>query len=197
MASGGEREIEMLRVHWGSNAIWVAGCDDVFLLSNNVCEWDRVGHNAFILSHDKFRARETKKALNEFLFAVCGTCASASARQSGAQCCAREGLNSFCGRASPVPKEKRKTKRTSAGPLSEHNSAFDIRAVRERIEGDRAKDEEATRLKHSLRPSVARRGGEAGPAASPGPAPLPPRGEARCDGVSFTLWHKVNDTPSH
>ena len=125
------------------------------------------------------RARETKKALNEFLFAVCGTCASASARQSGAQCCAREGLNSFCGRASPVPKEKRKTKKTSAGPLSEHNSAFDIRAVRERIEGDRAKDEEATRLKHSLRPSVARRGGEAGPAASPGPAPLPPRGEAR------------------
>ena len=46
----------------------------------------------------------------------------------------------------------------SAGPLSEHNSAFDIRAVRERIEGDRA-NEEATRLMHSLRPSVAR-GGE-------------------------------------
>ena len=66
----------------------------------------------------------------------------------------------------------------SADPLSEHNSAFDIRAVRERIEGVRAK-EEATRLMHSLRPSVARKGGEAGPAASPGPAPLPPRGEAR------------------
>ena len=66
----------------------------------------------------------------------------------------------------------------SAGPLSEHNSAFDIRAVRDRIERDRANEEE-TRLMHSLRPSVARRGGEAGPAASPGPAPLPPRGEAR------------------
>ena len=33
----------------------------------------------------------------------------------------------------------------SAGPLSEHNAAFDIRAVRVRIEGDRA-SEEATRL---------------------------------------------------
>ena len=29
----------------------------------------------------------------------------------------------------------------SAGPLSEHNSAFDIRAVRERIEGDRMNEE--------------------------------------------------------
>ena len=66
----------------------------------------------------------------------------------------------------------------SAGPLSEHNSAFDIRAVRERIEGDRV-NEEATRLIDSLRPSGARGGGEARPAASPGPAPLPPRGEAR------------------
>ena len=28
----------------------------------------------------------------------------------------------------------------SAGPLSEHNSAFDIRAVRVRIEGDRASE---------------------------------------------------------
>ena len=66
----------------------------------------------------------------------------------------------------------------SAGPLSEHNSAFDIRAVRERIEGDRV-NEEATRLIDSLRPSGARGGGEARPAASPGPAPLPPWGEAR------------------
>ena len=40
--------------------------------------------------------------------------------------------------------------------------------------GGLPRHEEATRLMHSLRPSVARRGGEAGPAASPGPAPLPP-----------------------
>ena len=52
----------------------------------------------------------------------------------------------------------------SAGPLSEHNSAFDIRAVRERIEGDR-ENEEATRLIDSLRPSGARGGGEARSAA--------------------------------
>ena len=30
-----------------------------------------------------------------------------------------------------------KRRLTSAGPLSEHNSAFDIRAVRDRIERDR------------------------------------------------------------
>ena len=46
----------------------------------------------------------------------------------------------------------------SAGPLSEHNSAFDIRAVRDRIEKDRARGE-ATRLLGSLRPDAERRGG--------------------------------------
>ena len=46
----------------------------------------------------------------------------------------------------------------SAGPLSEHNSAFDIRAVRDRIEKDRARGE-ATRLLGTLRPD-AERGGE-------------------------------------
>ena len=63
----------------------------------------------------------------------------------------------------------------SAGPLSEHNSAFDIRAVRDRIEKDRARGE-ATRLLGSLRPDVEREGGEAGPSANPGPAPPPPEG---------------------
>ena len=50
----------------------------------------------------------------------------------------------------------------SAGPLSEHNSAFDIRAVRDRIEKDQARGE-ATRLLGSLRPDAERGGGEAGP----------------------------------
>ena len=66
----------------------------------------------------------------------------------------------------------------SAGPLSEHNSAFDIRAVRDRIEKDRARGE-ATRLLGTLRPDAERGGGEAGPSTDPGPAPPPPRGETR------------------
>ena len=66
----------------------------------------------------------------------------------------------------------------SAGPLSEHNSAFDIRAVRDRIEKDRARGE-ATRLLGSLRPDAERREGEAGPSADPGPGLPPLRGESR------------------
>ena len=60
----------------------------------------------------------------------------------------------------------------SAGPLSEHNSAFDIRSVRDRIEGDRVRGE-AAQLLRSLRPGAERREGEAGPSANPGPAPPP------------------------
>ena len=48
----------------------------------------------------------------------------------------------------------------SAGPLSEHNSAFDIRAVRDRIEKDQARGE-ATRLLGSLRPDAERGGARA------------------------------------
>ena len=66
----------------------------------------------------------------------------------------------------------------SAGPLSEHNSAFDIRSVRARIEEDRSRGE-ATRLLGSLRPVAERREGEAGPSGNPGPAPPPSRGETR------------------
>ena len=46
----------------------------------------------------------------------------------------------------------------SAGPLSEHNLAFDIRAVRDRIEGDRVRGE-AAQLLRSLRPGAERREG--------------------------------------
>ena len=57
-----------------------------------------------------------------------------------------------------------------AGPLSEHNSAFDIRSVRDRIERDRVRGE-AARLLRSLRPGAERGEGEAEPSANPGPAP--------------------------
>jgi len=50
----------------------------------------------------------------------------------------------------------------SAGPLSERNSAFDIRSVRDRIEKDRARGE-AAQLLRSLRPGAERREGEAEP----------------------------------
>ena len=66
----------------------------------------------------------------------------------------------------------------SAGPLSEHNSAFDIRSVRDRIEGGRVRGE-AARLLRSLRPGAERGEGEAGPSANPGPGPFPSRGETR------------------
>ena len=66
----------------------------------------------------------------------------------------------------------------SAGPLSAQNSAFDIRAVRDRIEKDRVRGE-AAQLLGSLRPGAEQREGEAGPSADPGPGPPPPRGEMR------------------
>ena len=66
----------------------------------------------------------------------------------------------------------------SAGPLSERNSAFDIRSVRDRIEKDRARGE-AAQLLRSLRPGAERREGEAGPSANPDPGPPPSRGETR------------------
>ena len=65
----------------------------------------------------------------------------------------------------------------SAGPLSEHNSAFDIRAVRDRIEKDQARGE-ATRLLRSLRPDAGRGGGRGGAVGKSGPCPPPfPRGD--------------------
>ena len=63
----------------------------------------------------------------------------------------------------------------SAGPLSEQNSAFDIRAVRDRIEKDRVRGE-AAQLLGSLRPGAEQRGGEAGSSADPGPGPPPLEG---------------------
>ena len=66
----------------------------------------------------------------------------------------------------------------SAGPLSERNSAFDIRSVRDRIEKDRARGE-AARLLRSLRPGAERREGEAEPSANPGTDPPLSRGETR------------------
>ena len=62
----------------------------------------------------------------------------------------------------------------SAGPLSEHNLAFDIRAVRDRIEGDRVRGE-AAQLLRSLPTwgGGGAAGGRSGGIGEPGPCHPP------------------------
>ena len=66
----------------------------------------------------------------------------------------------------------------SAGPMSQHNSAFDIRTVRDRIEGDRVGEKRrGCCATYDLLRNETK--GRRDATTSPGPVPLPPRGATR------------------